>query len=134
MVEVARARAEQDQVAATFEVQDVSGSLRFADSSLGGVIAVLVLQHLPHPASFIAEIRRCLRPGGHLLITAPVRDASSLKSQRLYWRLRGAFYQRMPGAVRFFDASSLTSLVEAEGFTVVECATEPGRVHALVRA
>ena len=74
MVEVARTRAARDEVDATFDVHDVSAPLRFADASLGGALAILVLQHLPHPAAFIAEIRRCLRPGGHLLITAPARD------------------------------------------------------------
>ena len=67
-VEVARTRAARDEVDARFEVHDVSQPLRFADASLGGVLAILGLQHLPHPAAFIAEIRRCLRPGGHLLM------------------------------------------------------------------
>jgi len=67
MVEVARTRAAREKVDATFDVHDVSAALRFADASLGGVLAILVLQHLPHPAAFIAEIRRCLRPGGYLL-------------------------------------------------------------------
>jgi SAM-dependent methyltransferase len=68
MVEVARTRAARDKVDAAFDVHDVGAPLRFADASRGGVLAILVLQHLPHPAAFIAEIRRCLRPGGHLLI------------------------------------------------------------------
>ena len=134
MVEVARTRAARDEVDATFDVHDVSAPLRFEDASLGGVLAVLVLQHLPHPAAFIAEIRRCLRPGGHLLITAPVRDRASLRSQSLYWRLRGAFYQRVPGAVRFYDTNSLPTLVEDQGLTIVECNSEPGRVSVLARA
>ena len=94
MVEVARTRAARDEVDATFDVHDVSAPLRFADASLGGVLAILVLQHLPHPAAFIAEIRRCLRPGGHLLITAPARDSTSLTSQNLYWRLRSVLSPR----------------------------------------
>ena len=64
MVEVARTRAARDEVGATFDVHDVSAPLRFADASLGGVLAILVVQHLPHPAAFVAEIRRCLRPAG----------------------------------------------------------------------
>jgi SAM-dependent methyltransferase len=110
MVEVARTRAARDKVDATFDVHDVSAPLRFADASLGGVLAILVVQHLPHPAAFIAEIRRCLRPGGHLLITlitAPARDSTSLTSQNLYWRLRAACYQLVPGVVRFYDTNSL---------------------------
>jgi SAM-dependent methyltransferase len=88
MVEVARARAARDEIDATFDVHDVSAPLRFADESLGGVLAILVLQHLPDPAAFIAEIRRCLQPDGYLLITAPARDGTPLVSRNLYWRLR----------------------------------------------
>src|SRR5215469_9439710 len=64
MVQAARAQAARNKAAAAFVVSDVSGPLRFADASLAGVLAILVLQHLRHPAAFIAEIRRCLRPGG----------------------------------------------------------------------
>jgi SAM-dependent methyltransferase len=134
MVEVARTRAARDKVDATFDVHDVSAPLRFADASLGGVLAILVVQHLPHPAAFIAEIRRCLRPGGHLLITAPARDSTSLTSQNLYWRLRAACYQRVPGVVRFYDTNSLPRLIEDQGLTVVECNGGPGHVSVLARA
>jgi SAM-dependent methyltransferase len=135
MVEVARTRAERDEAGATFDVHDVGGPLPFADASLGGVLAILVLQHLPHPAAFIAEIRRCLRSGGHLLITAPARDRMSLTSQQnLYWRLRAACYLLAPGVVRFYDTGSLARLVEDQGLTVVECHGEPGRVSVLARA
>jgi SAM-dependent methyltransferase len=86
MVERARARAAYARVDATFEVCDVTLPLRFADGWFGGVLAILVLQHLPRPEAFIAEIRRCLRPGGYLLITAPARDSTSGGAQNLYWR------------------------------------------------
>jgi len=134
MIDVARTRAERDQVDVTFEVHDVSAPLPFADGSLGGVLAVLVLQHLPQPAAFIAEIRRCLRPGGYLLITAPTRDGSTHTTQTLYWRLRAACYQRVPGIVRFYDTGSLPRLVEDQGLTVVDCNGEPFRVSVLARA
>jgi SAM-dependent methyltransferase len=134
MVEVARTRAAREVVDATFNVDDVSAPLRFADASLGGVLAILVLQHLPHPAAFIADVRRCLRPGGHLLITAPARDSSSLTSDNLYWRLRAGCFRLLPGVVRFYDTNSLPRLVEGQGLTVVQCDGEPGRVSVLVRA
>jgi SAM-dependent methyltransferase len=135
MVEVARARAASDRVDVTFDVRDVGATLPFADASLGGVVAILVLQHLTRPAAFIAEIRRCLRPGGHLFITAPRRDRMSLTSQQnLYWRLRAASYLLLPGIVRFYDTASLASLVGDHGLTVVECRGDPGRVSLLARA
>jgi SAM-dependent methyltransferase len=98
MVQVARTRAARDKVNASFDVGDVRAPLRFADASLGGVLAILVLQHLPDPAAFIAEIRRCLRPGGHALVTAPSRDGAPLTSQNRYWRLRAACYHDAPPA------------------------------------
>jgi SAM-dependent methyltransferase len=134
MVEVARTRAARDEVDAAFAVHDVSAPLRFADGSLGGVLAILVLQHLPDPAAFLAEIRRCLRPGGHLVLTAPTRDSTSLTSQSLYWRLRSACYLCVPGVVRFHDAGSVVRLLEEQGLRVVECDVDPGRVSVLARA
>ena len=134
MVEVARTRAARDEVDATFEVLDVRSPLRFADASLGGVLANLVLQHLPQPAAFIAEIRRCLQPGGHLLITAPARDNTAFTRQNLYWWLRAACYHLVPGVVCFYDTNSLPRLVEDQGLAVIECNGEPGRVSVLARA
>jgi len=134
MVEVARTRAARDNVQATFDVHDVGAPLPFADATLGGVLAILVLQHLPDPEAFIAEIRRCLRPGGHLLITAPARDGAPLTSQNLYWRRRAACAHLVPGVIRFYDTSSLAHLVQDQGLTVVECTGEPLRVSVLARA
>ncbi len=68
------------------------------------------------------------------MITAPARDSTSLTSQNLYWRLRAACYQRMPGVVRFYDTNSLPRLVKDRGLTVVECNGEPGRVSVLAHA
>lgn len=133
MVEQARARAARDRIDASFDVHDVSRPLRFADASLGGVLAILVLQHLARPAPLVAEIRRCLRPGGHVLITAPVRDGTSPTTQSPYWRLRAACYQRVPAVVRFYDAESLVRLVEGQGLTVVGGTSEPSRVTVLAR-
>jgi SAM-dependent methyltransferase len=133
MVGAARARAAGDGLGATFAVHDVSTRLPFADRSLAGVLAILLVQHLADPGTLLAEVRRCLRPGGHVLITAPVRDGASPTSQNLYWRLRATCYQRVPGVVRFADAGSLARLVEGQGLAVVEIEAEPARVSLLAR-
>jgi SAM-dependent methyltransferase len=133
MVEVARGRAAREQVDAAFHVHDLAAPLRFADASLGGVLAILILQHLRQPSAFVAEIRRCLRPGGHLLITAPAHNKTSATSQNLYWRLRTACYLHVPGVVRFYDSISLPRLVEGQGLTIVECTGRPGLVSVLAR-
>jgi SAM-dependent methyltransferase len=135
MVDVARTRAKRDEIVATFDVHDVSASLDFADASLGGVLAIHLIQHLPHPAAFVAEVQRCLRPGGYLLITAPVRDRKSLRSQQnWYWRLRAACYLLVPGVVRFYDTTALVRLVEDQALTVVNSYGESGRARVLARA
>lgn len=46
--------------------------LPFADASLDLVTALDVLEHLQDDRSAVAEIRRVLRPGGHLVVTVPV--------------------------------------------------------------
>jgi SAM-dependent methyltransferase len=134
MVEVARAWAARDGVDVTFEVRDVSRALELADASLGGVLAVLVLQHLGDPVALLAEVRRCLRPGGYLLIVAPARDLAHVSSPGLYWRLRAVAYHLLPGVVRFYDTSSLSLLVEQAGLTVVHRTAEHARVTVLGRA
>lgn len=126
MVDVARARAARDGLDITYEVADVGSRLPFADGSLGGVLAVLVIQHLPDPASFVAEIRRCLRPGGHLLLTAPDRQVAPVTRGSLYWRLRALTATRVPGVIRFYDRAALSELVEAHDFTV----EDRGSAHA----
>lgn len=134
MVDVARKRAAQDRVSAIFKVHDVTAPLDFPDGSLGGAISILLLQHLPEPARLLADIRRCLRPGGHLLITAPSRDGTSHSAQSLYWRVRASFAHNVPGFVRFYDRGSLSHLVERQDFELVWCEIEPGGVTALARA
>ncbi len=92
MVEIAGTRAGRDKVDATFDVHDVSAPLRFEDSSLGGCLTDPRPAAPPRPGAVIAEIRRCLRPGGQVLITAPARDSRPVTYQNLYWRLRAACY------------------------------------------
>lgn len=134
MIDVARKQASADNVDATFAVHDVNAPLPFDEASLGGVLAIHVIQHLPDHDAFVAEMRRCLRPGGYLFITAPARDSLPGTSQSLYWRLRAAFYTYVPGLARFYDTRSLTRLIEDQGLTVVESRGAPSRVSALARA
>jgi len=41
------------------------------DGSVDGVLCTQVLEFVDDPGVFLAEARRCLRPGGRLLLTAP---------------------------------------------------------------
>lgn len=45
--------------------------LPFRDRSFETVLCAQVLEHVPEPARMLEEISRVLRPGGHLILTAP---------------------------------------------------------------
>jgi len=125
----------RQQTHATFRIGDLGEPLCFPDASLGGVLAILVLQHLPDPAGFLAEIRRCLRPGGHVLVRAPARGSAAHRVRRsVYYRLRAAFYTHVPGLVDFYDVASLRHVVDGAGLTVVECTNSGSSVTVVARA
>jgi len=46
-------------------------TMPFRDGSFDTVLSVQVLEHTPHPAALMAEMRRVLAPGGMLILTAP---------------------------------------------------------------
>lgn len=43
----------------------------FKEASLDGIISVAVLEHVPDPASHVAEMQRILKPEGHILCFVP---------------------------------------------------------------
>jgi len=52
------------------------------DGSFDAVLCTEVLEHVPYPEKTIQEIARILRPGGTLILTAPL---SSLRHMDPYW-------------------------------------------------
>lgn len=51
--------------------RDITKPLPFEDSSLDLVTALAVLEHIDTPRQVLAEVRRCLAPGGRLVVTTP---------------------------------------------------------------
>ena len=54
------------------DVWGTSLDLPFADGSFESVLCTQVLEHVPDPAKTISEIARVLRPGGIVILTAPM--------------------------------------------------------------
>jgi SAM-dependent methyltransferase len=78
MIELAR----RAQPGVRFDVGSMT-DLRLPDASLAGLIAFWSLIHVPDHAvpGTLAQFRRVLRPGGHVLVGFHVGDASTLKTE-----------------------------------------------------
>jgi SAM-dependent methyltransferase len=74
------------------------------DESCDVVLCTETLEHVLDPSAFVGEMRRCLRPGGRLVLTAPFAARWHFIPYD-YWR---------------FTPSGLSALLERNGFTKVE--------------
>ena len=99
-----------------------AASLPLADASVGLVWCIHVLHHLEHPDRVLAEVRRVLRPGGHLVLAETVEDNPLIRAgRRLHPEWDGvAVHSR-------FTAASLRGLLGDGGFDEVD-----HRQHSLV--
>ncbi|MFF1569837.1 class I SAM-dependent methyltransferase [Streptomyces sp. NPDC058293] len=78
MIDVAR----RDQSGVRFDIGSMT-DLTLADASVTGLVAWYSLIHIPDGAisSVLTHFRRVLRPGGPLLLSFHVGDASKLKTE-----------------------------------------------------
>jgi SAM-dependent methyltransferase len=90
----------------------------FADDRFDCVVAIDVLEHLDNDKSFLAELRRVLRPGGRAVITVPNGDPKLL-ANRIKWRL--GMSPEIYGHTRAgYTVLELRHSVEQAGFTPVD--------------
>jgi len=73
------------------------------NASVDVVLTTETLEHVLEPATFLAEARRVLRPGGHIVLTVPFSARWHFVPHD-YWR---------------FTPSGLRRLLESAGFTDV---------------
>jgi SAM-dependent methyltransferase len=105
---------------------NAAGKTSLADSSLDTAICFEVLEHLQEPQNALAEILRCLKPGGHVLLSVP---NAAFWIQRLQFLATGFW---CPGGspvtarqepwrdphIRFFHPRMLRRMVQRAGFEV----------------
>jgi len=78
-------------------------------------VSFSVIEHVEHPRRLLKDIRRLLKPGGRLLLSTPNRDDWLLDVLPDHY---APFFYRLVHRW-YFDAESLTRLVELAGFAGV---------------
>ena len=78
-----------------------------------------VIEHLPRPGEALDRMASLLRPGGVTWMALP--DAGSLVARGLGRR----WWSVIPTHVQFFTRSSIRTLLERHGWTVLEISTAP---------
>jgi SAM-dependent methyltransferase len=72
-------------------------ALPFTDASFDVVVTRFAVHHLEDPAGLVAEMLRCTRPGGQLVVADLVADAEHAETQNRLERLRDPSHTRMLG-------------------------------------
>lgn len=87
------------------------------DASADVVILLHVIEHVPDPIATMREIRRVLKPGGHMVLETPRYDT-------LMFRLMGRRERslRMDGHIYFYTDRTLRDSYEKAGFEHVDMA------------
>lgn len=96
--------------------------LPLATASVGLVWCIHVLHHLHEPARVLDEVRRVLKPGGHMILAETVEDNPIVRKGRDIW----PHWDGVDVHARF-TAASLLAMLQAAGLAVVD-----HRQHGLV--
>lgn len=99
-----------------------TGRIAVDDGSIDTVVAVEVIEHLENPRAFVRELARCVRHGGHVVVTTPNQlSALSLATPAL--RRRHAAFQDV------HYPAHLVALLEVD---LVRMANEAGLVNVRI--
>ena len=112
------------------------GGLPFASGSADAVLFSEVVEHLVDPDGALDELRRVLRPGGHLMLSTPnlaawynrallLGGVQPVFSEVSLRRVHGRPGSQVVGHLRLFTARALREFVTASGFEVVRLEGAP---------
>ena len=85
------------------------------------VISVEVVEHLFYPKELAKSARKCLKPGGRLILTTPYHGYLKNLALAATGKMDHHFHVLWDGGhIKFFSTKTLTNLLEAEGHTDVQ--------------
>jgi 2-polyprenyl-3-methyl-5-hydroxy-6-metoxy-1,4-benzoquinol methylase len=95
------------------------------------VLLLEVLEHIPDPRAFFAEVTELVSPGGYVVITTPAVD--NLIGRHLPGHCR---HYTAPSHVSLFTSRAMTTLLHEHGFTAERIDTDPalGAARAVARS
>ncbi|WP_128428236.1 class I SAM-dependent methyltransferase [Streptomyces cyaneus] len=119
------------------------GGLPFRAGAADAVLFSEVIEHLVDPDAALDEIRRVLRPGGHLMLSTPnlaawynrallLAGVQPVFSEVSLRGIHGRPGREVVGHLRLYTARALREFVAASGFEVVRVAGAP--FHGVPRA
>ncbi|MYY83991.1 MULTISPECIES: class I SAM-dependent methyltransferase [unclassified Streptomyces] len=112
------------------------GGLPFADGAADAVLFSEVVEHLVDPDSALDELRRVLRPGGHLMLSTPnlaawynrgllLAGVQPVFSEVSLRGIHGRPGKEVVGHLRLYTARALREFVAASGFEIVRLSGAP---------
>ncbi len=93
---------------------------RFPDESFSAIHFSHLIEHVPDPRGFLAEVRRILAPGGYAVITTPNVDGFQARLFRQGWRSAIADH------LVLFSKRTLGTLLVESGFSIHQTVTWGG--------
>ncbi len=120
MLDIAAAHArERDIPNITFSLQDAA-ALDFADEAFDAALSLAVVHLMDHPDQAMAELRRVIRPGGLLFLSAYLAGQSALSRAGNALMSLGGY--RDP---QRWNAGSFRGFVEGQGFHIQDSVLYP---------
>lgn len=90
-------------------------------ASFDVVLAIEVIEHLLYPKEIARAARKCLKPGGRLIISTPYHGYLKNLLLAISGRLDKHFTVLWDnGHIKFFSVATLTTLLEKEGYTDIK--------------
>lgn len=116
--------------------------IRFADETFDAAVSVGSIKHWSDARRGLTEIRRVLKPGGHLIISETDQGASDaairqfircfqvwfIPDQILFWGLRHIIFGQS------YSETTLAETVRKAGFRDVECQRVPACPYVIIKA
>ena len=105
---------------------DVREVVTILNEQFDWIVGGDIVEHLDEPWSFLGDLRRLSKPGGHLLLSLPNIANASIIGDLLQGRFDYVYMGLLcVGHVRFFTRRSIEELLSIAGWTPVKIEPQP---------